>query len=156
MQLPAGVRVRLEFDEARIERDQARPADETLLIEAGETAGAGEIQLQGRRYRVSWRTGQPDDAGAGKGWTIALVPGEVRFPLHLRGWQPGDRMRTTGGGKSLKKLFLESRIPRSVRARLPVLADASGEVLWVGAVPRGPIRRPGAGEDALILSVLDA
>jgi tRNA(Ile)-lysidine synthetase-like protein len=65
-------------------------------------------------------------------------------------------MRTTGGGKSLKKLFLEYRIPRSLRARLPVLADAGGEVLWVGAVPRRPVRRPRPGEDALVLSVVDA
>ena len=156
MQLPAGVRVRLEFDEARIERDQLRPADETLRIEAGENAGESEIQLHGHRYRVSWRTGDPDDAVPANGWSTALATGEIRFPLHLRGWQRGDRMRTTGGGKSLKKLFLEYRIPRSLRARLPVLADAGGEVLWVGAVPRRPVRRPRPGEDALILSVVDA
>ena len=34
----------------------------------------------------------------------------------------------------LKKLMLEARIPESSRARLPVIVDARGTVLWIPGV----------------------
>jgi tRNA(Ile)-lysidine synthetase-like protein len=40
-------------------------------------------------------------------------------------------MRTQGGDKKLKKLFLELRIPVRERARTPLLVDSDGEVLWI-------------------------
>lgn len=49
----------------------------------------------------------------------------------FRGWRAGDRIRLAGGTRKLKKLFGDRRIPLSERARLPVLADRSGNVLWV-------------------------
>jgi tRNA(Ile)-lysidine synthetase-like protein len=49
----------------------------------------------------------------------------------FRGWREGDRIRLAGGTRKLKKLFGDRRIPVSERARLPVLADRSGNILWV-------------------------
>jgi tRNA(Ile)-lysidine synthase len=156
MYLPSGVRVRLDFDGARIERDASHAPDQLLEIGEAEEVGEGEILLSGRRYRATWRVGEPEAIDEQNGWTVALSREDLRFPLLLRGWGPGDRMRTSGGSKTLKKLFLEHRVPRTVRARLPVLVDGSGRVLWVGGIPRPPATPPVAGRDALILSVLDA
>ena len=44
----------------------------------------------------------------------------------LRGRLPGDEMRLSGGTKSLKKLFVDRKIPASRRDRIPVLADSAG------------------------------
>ena len=66
----------------------------------------------------------------------SFSPALLERGLELRGFQPGDRMRLTYGTKKLKKLFAEQRIAASERARLPVLADSSGEVLWVAGVAR--------------------
>jgi tRNA(Ile)-lysidine synthase len=60
-----------------------------------------------------------------------------------------------GGTKTLKKLFLERRVPRSTRSRLPVLVDASGRVVWVGGIDRAPGTPPADGEDALLLTVVN-
>ncbi|MDP9347927.1 MAG: tRNA lysidine(34) synthetase TilS, partial [Gemmatimonadota bacterium] len=80
----------------------------------------------------------------------------LHFPLLLRGWRPGDRIRTAGGTKRLKKLFGERRVPRSVRGRTPVLVDADGTVLWVAGVEvaSGLARHPG--HTVLYLSISDA
>ncbi len=55
--------------------------------------------------------------------------------LALRQWLPGDRIAPTGlGGKSrkLQDVFVTAKVPPSVRATLPILADQkTGEVLWV-------------------------
>lgn len=46
--------------------------------------------------------------------------------LLLRARIPGDSMRLWGGTKSLKKLFIDKKIPVSCRERIPVLADDRG------------------------------
>lgn len=44
----------------------------------------------------------------------------------LRSRQPGDTMRTTGGTKELKKLFIDRKIPAGSRSVIPVIADEGG------------------------------
>ena len=44
----------------------------------------------------------------------------------LRSRQSGDEMRLTGGTKSLKKLFVDRKIPAAKRMKIPVVADELG------------------------------
>ncbi len=44
----------------------------------------------------------------------------------LRSRKSGDEIRLPGGRKSLKKLFIDRKIPAAQRSRLPVLADENG------------------------------
>lgn len=44
----------------------------------------------------------------------------------LRGRKEGDTVRLPGGTKSLKKLFIDSKLPAAERGRVPVLADDMG------------------------------
>ena len=69
-----------------------------------------------------------------------VAPGTVRFgqwevdvsaPATVRTWQPGDRIRTSGGTKSLQDLFTDRKVPREERGRVPVV-EAGGEVKCVG------------------------
>ena len=55
--------------------------------------------------------------------------------LEVRAWRDGDRMRPLGlgGTKSLQDLFTDSRVPRSLRHTLPVVASA-GRIAWVAGV----------------------
>lgn len=55
--------------------------------------------------------------------------------LEIRGWRSGDRIRPLGlgGSKSLQDLFTDSGVPRSERARVPVVT-AGGRVAWVAGV----------------------
>lgn len=46
--------------------------------------------------------------------------------ITLRTRQPGDAIRLPGGTKTLKKLFIDSKIPRDRRDAIPVAADAHG------------------------------
>jgi len=55
--------------------------------------------------------------------------------LTVRGWGEGDRMRPLGlaGTKSLQDLFVDRKVPRSVRGLLPVV-ESAGEIAWVAGV----------------------
>lgn len=44
----------------------------------------------------------------------------------LRSRESGDTMRLPGGSKSLKKLFIDRKIPAEQRQRIPVIADEGG------------------------------
>jgi tRNA(Ile)-lysidine synthase len=99
--------------------------------------GEGRLDLAGDSLRVAWGAGTegPDSST----WERAeFDPSALRFPLVLRGWRDGDRTRTRGGGKKLKKLFGEMRLPRRARSRVAVLADAGGEVIWIPGLHRAP------------------
>jgi tRNA(Ile)-lysidine synthase len=80
----------------------------------------------------------------------------LRFPLVVRGWRAGDRVRLPYGEKKLKKLLLEARVPASDRGRLPVLADGDDTVLWVPGVARSMRARPGDDDEALFIRINDA
>ena len=108
--------IRVERDRDRIVLHRARPAreDRTLRIH-GSARGSGTARIGGRRLTVRWAPGRgPDGAD-----TFEVDPSTIAFPLQLRGWQPGDRIRLAYGGKKLKKLFLERGLDRAARARTP-------------------------------------
>ncbi len=53
----------------------------------------------------------------------------------VRSRQPGDSMRLRGGTKSLKKLFIDQKIPEHLRNRIPVIADDFGVLAVQGFGP---------------------
>lgn len=55
--------------------------------------------------------------------TFTVVPvGE----LFVRSRQPGDTIRLSGGTKSIKKLFIDRKIPAARREHIPILCDDAG------------------------------
>lgn len=65
--------------------------------------------------------------------------------LYLRSRQAGDTFTLSGGRKSLKKLFIDKKIPASERLRIPVVCDDEGIIGVYGfgtdrnrAVTNGP------------------
>ena len=55
--------------------------------------------------------------------TFTVVP---KGEMTLRSRQSGDVIRLSGGSKSLKKLFIDRKIPAAERLRIPVLCDEAG------------------------------
>lgn len=151
--LPGGARLRTEFGEARIERPAPLPPpDLPLVIDRPE--GSGTCRVGGREHLVRWRTDAAPEARA-QGDGAVTLPAGLPMPLTVRGWERGDRVRTRAGTKTLKKLFGEARVPRGRRARVPVVADGRGVVVWVpGIVLGAPPPRPG--ETGIHLVIADA
>jgi tRNA(Ile)-lysidine synthase len=58
--------------------------------------------------------------------------------LTVRRWAEGDRMTPLGlaGTKTLQDLFVDRKVPRSVRSLLPVV-ESGGEIAWVAGVAVG-------------------
>lgn len=85
-------------------------------------------------------------------WHIARD--SVTFPLILRARQPGDQLRLPGRrAKTLKKWYIDEKIPRQRRESLPVLADESGLLAAAGLGPNYP-RLALPGQEAYFIRVI--
>ena len=56
----------------------------------------------------------------------------LTFPLKIRCLQSGDRMRPLGmeGTKKVKAIFIDKKVSRTERNRIPLLVGADG-ILWI-------------------------
>jgi len=66
----------------------------------------------------------------------------LRLPLVVRSREPGDRIRPLGmdAEKKVKDLLIDCRVPRRLRAAVPLLVDGAGRpderILWVAGCRR--------------------
>jgi tRNA(Ile)-lysidine synthase len=148
LSLGGGIWFRRDLERLRVVRGET-PRQERPASVPGPGEGKDRAILGGQAYDVVWdvRDVIPDVPRGGSGETTGDVQsfavGLVAFPLTVRSWRPGDRMRLAYGSKKLKKLFLEARVPADDRSRIPVLVDAAGSVLWVPGVARSVEGVPG-------------
>ena len=117
---PGGVTIAREYD-ALVCLPQAELLEETVLSCPGEVFFAG-LRISCERAAEAVNT--PD------AFTVCPV-GEIR----IRSRHSGDSIRLSGGSKSLKKLFIDRKIPAARRQQIPVVCDDAGilGVYTVGA-----------------------
>jgi tRNA(Ile)-lysidine synthase len=63
---------------------------------------------------------------------------QLNLPLVVRNRRSGDRMEPYGlnGSKKVKDMFIDAKMPLSRRDAIPLLVDASGQVLWIAGFRR--------------------
>jgi tRNA(Ile)-lysidine synthase len=144
--------IRREFERLVFVRGRSPEGDRSVMI-SGPGTGTGRLVVGGRAFDVRWGEGFPPGRGS---WEEAFALGDIRFPLQVRGWAPGDRLRLAYGTKKLKKLFLEERIPAGERHRVPVVVDASGAIVWVAGVARSSLAAPASEGGSLQIGIADA
>jgi tRNA(Ile)-lysidine synthase len=73
--------------------------------------------------------------------------------LVVRNWRPGDLIRPAGlgGRKKLQDVFVDAKVPRPERRRLPLLADSEGRVLWVPGLALDERLRVTSGTKAVVV-----
>ena len=111
--------------------------------------GRGVVLIGGCDWSVTWSL----DQGPVSPWVERFSVSGLEFPVTLRRWSSGDRMKHTYGSKKLKKIFAEKRVPVEERSRVPIVVDGKERILWIPGVARSSLLLPGADDDALMLSV---
>jgi tRNA(Ile)-lysidine synthase len=76
----------------------------------------------------------PDDL------TDAFFDISLASELTLRNFRPGDRLQPLGmaGHRKVKEIFIEKKVPLSVRASLPLLV-LGDEVIWIPGYGRSEV-----------------
>lgn len=128
LDLGGGLRLERTFDRWSVRAADARaPAapDRPLVIEAP-ASGEGRLRVGGHHYRVQWREGTGTEQGCA---SVALYVPADHYPLSIRAWSPGDRIRLPGGSRKLGRLMSEARVPARERPTVPIVTDVRGRIL---------------------------
>jgi tRNA(Ile)-lysidine synthase len=132
---------RLVFAEARVEMDSAQKIRQNCdfsymvarpALRQPSSVVVTEIHRRFNLKMIDWPPSESDTV-EGRG---ALDFDRVQWPLVLRNWRPGDSYCPHGSRRvrKLKRLLLESRVPRNARGSWPVLAS-EGKVIWASGYP---------------------
>jgi tRNA(Ile)-lysidine synthase len=107
-----------------------------------------EIRRRFNLKMVDWPPARSDTV---VGWG-ALDFDRVQWPLVLRNWRPGDSYRPRGShrARKLKRLLLESRVPRNARGSWPVLTS-DGKVIWASGYPVAEEFAPHPGTQTVVV-----
>lgn len=117
MQFPGGVTIGRQYD--RLVRLECAPElPETRLSVPGESC------IGGKRFVSEYATDLEKRPGS-----VLVCPVGA---LTVRSRRSGDTMRLPGGTRSLKKMYIDRKIPASQRAAVPVLADDRGVLAVFG------------------------
>ena len=108
---PGGVCIGRRYDRLEVLTEEALPEEVVLPC-------PGEAYFGPYRVRCLPEAETENTADC---FTVAPVGQMV-----LRGRKSGDEMRLSGGTKSLKKLFIDRKIPAADRGSVPVLCDEAG------------------------------
>nr|WP_243237125.1 tRNA lysidine(34) synthetase TilS [Heliobacterium chlorum] len=103
----------------------------SVLLEIPEAEGSLEVTLRTEKpVSLMHDEGPPTQAMK----STLQLKAEVlqRGPLSIRNRRPGDWLSLAGGAgrKKLKEFFIDKKIPRQLRNRIPLLTSGE-EVLWV-------------------------
>ena len=108
-----------------------REYDRLLRLPQQEAPETAELALESQKlpqWKLEIHVSQAQSLEQGK--TVFTVQPEGKIVVRSR--LPGDRIRLPGGSKTLKKLFIDEKIPAWERPFLPVLADEKGVLAVVG------------------------
>jgi len=74
-------------------------------------------------------------------------------PLTVRSRRAGDRFQPLGapGSRKVQDLFVDRKIPRAARDRVPVVVDATGRIVWVAGVALAEACRVTAPEAGVVI-----
>ena len=113
---PGGITIARNYDTLEVRTEQQIPGE--TAISTGETVRFGG-------YRITCAPAA-EIINTENIFTVSPM-GAIR----IRTRQTGDELRLSGGTKSLKKRFIDKKIPASLRDRIPVICDDCG-ILAVG------------------------
>ncbi len=113
--LPGGVTVRRCYGVLLAEPERDTP--ESVILPC-----PGEILLPQSGFRVVCEPAK-EIKNTPYDFTV-----DIQGTLTVRARQPGDQLRLSGGRKTLKKLFIDRKIPAHSRNQIPVLCDEKGIV----------------------------
>ncbi|MGI8439113.1 MAG: tRNA lysidine(34) synthetase TilS [Thermoleophilaceae bacterium] len=132
LDLGGGLRALVEYGTVRFTRATDPSAPDAVELEVPGTARFGSWELEARLV-------SREEALAGAGRDDAVLDAAALGPaVIVRAWRAGDRMRPAGlgGTKTLQDLFTDAKVPRALRASLP-LVEAGEEIACVAGLAVG-------------------
>jgi len=128
--LPGKIVVERGYD--RLSFYRGNPPERSMADLSVSLSVPGEKTLPDFSLRISLEVIEPPGGGPALTREALFDLDRLSVPLVLRPWRPGDRIYPVGmeGSKKLQDFFVDEKVPRHQRNRIPVLASAE-RVLWI-------------------------
>jgi tRNA(Ile)-lysidine synthase len=136
VELPGGARARLEHGQVVVSLGSDPSELPTVELDV-----PGDAVFEEAGIAISARVldpGEASDSPAGSDAGVVFFDRDaIEGPLVIRPRREGDRFRPFGleGTKSLKDLFIDAKVPWSLRSAVPLLCDTNS-ILWVVGIRR--------------------
>jgi len=116
----------------------------------------GAVEVPEAGVTVLASLGRASAAGGGQADIATVRAASLELPLTVRSRHDGDRLRPLGapGRRKLQDVFVDRKVPRQDRDRVPIVTDASGRIVWVAGVTiteEGRVKGPSEGVVILTL-----
>ena len=71
-------------------------------------------------------------------YTIRLLKEEINGPLYVRNRQDGDKIaiKNLKGRKKVKDIFIDEKIPKEERNKIPLVVNSQNEIIWLSGVKK--------------------
>ena len=150
LDLPLGIKVRREYDNLTIVKDEgssllADSHDKTKKRRKDDKWDVndyyydifvpGTISIVEAGIDIEFSCISRENIDFNKENTVFMDYDSLVFPLIIRNMKAGDRMQPLGlgGTKKIKSIFIDKKIPRSRRRKIPLLVDQKS-VLWIAGM----------------------
>jgi tRNA(Ile)-lysidine synthase len=136
VRLPGGIRA---WRDGTIIRLGPVPAELECVAFRYVLAIPGSVWVAEAGRMLDARMLTPQEAAA-ESWMTSRTPSAAHIgadglagPLGVRNWRPGDAFRPLGlgGRKKLQDVFVDRKIPRADRSRVPLVVDHEDRIVWV-------------------------
>ena len=86
-------------------------------------------------------------------FVIHLNSEEIQLPFIVRTRKAGDSMHVKNmkGRKKINDIFIDSKVPNSNRDEYPIVADSTGEIIWIPGIKKSHFDRKKEGKYDIIL-----
>lgn len=73
-----------------------------------------------------------------------LNSNDIKLPLYLRNRKNGDYIEIKGlnGKKKIKDIFIDEKLPLTIRNEYPLLVDDNDSILWIPNIKKSKFNRP--------------
>ncbi|GIP24819.1 tRNA lysidine(34) synthetase TilS [Paenibacillus sp. J22TS3] len=156
LDLGGGLRCIREYNTVSILPETTDQVKQEYTYRLEEVPARLPLPEAGRELRITIRpvnlqSAQPDWKTAGSEEAL-FDADKINYPLIVRSRKPGDIMKVMGlnGSKKVKDIFIDQKIPPSVRSKIPIVTDASGRILWLPGVRRSAHAAVGSSTSSIL------
>jgi tRNA(Ile)-lysidine synthase len=117
----------------------------------------GEVAVPEAGVTVLASLAPSDARGLAAGADVATVrQGAFAPPFSVRNRRGGDRFRPLGapGRRKLQDVFVDKKVPREDRDRVPIVTDSTGRIVWVVGIAIADEGRVTAASEGVVILIV--
>lgn len=131
LQLPKGLKVNKNYQKLEFFKESEDIQDIDFILEDILKLPIGKIR----------RVNKSDEKSNN---IIRLNTDEILLPIRIRNRKAGDRMyvKNMQGSKKIADIFIDEKVSKRDRERVPVVTDSNGNILWIPGVKKSKFDVP--------------